>query len=255
MIADWARDRLEEAQAALAFCTRLPLSPRPSSGSLVARAVWAFPLAGLVVGFTGAAIYALAHRIGLPPWPAAVVSLGATLLLTGCLHEDGLADTADGFGGGASREQKLDIMRDSRIGSYGVCALAVALMLRAGAIAGLAATLPVGFALLAAHSGARATMPVLMALLPPARQSGLSFAAGGPPREAVVASALLGAVIIVVCLGPLRGMIALLILAAVVAAMAWLARRQIGGQTGDVLGALEQLCEIAVLLVAVAFPI
>ena len=68
-------------------------------------------------------VYALAHKIGSPPWVAAALAVAATLAVTGCLHEDGLADTADGFGGGDTRERKLEIMRDSRIGTYGVCAL------------------------------------------------------------------------------------------------------------------------------------
>ena len=106
----------------------------PAAGAL-ARAAWAFPIAGLVVGLIGAIVYALAHRIGLPSWTAAALAVAATLLATGCLHEDGLADTADGFGGGKTREQKLEIMRDSRIGTYGVCALALSLLLRVGALA------------------------------------------------------------------------------------------------------------------------
>ncbi len=91
----------------------------------------------LVVGLIGAVVYVLAHRAGLPAWPAAALSVAATLFATGCLHEDGLADTADGFGGGKTREQKLDIMRDSRIGTYGVCALALSLLIRVSALASL----------------------------------------------------------------------------------------------------------------------
>src|SRR6202046_1868412 len=86
-----------------------------------------------IFGLSGAIVYGIVHRLGLPPWPAAALSVAATMLATGCLHEDGLADTADGVGGGHTREQKLDIMRDSRIGTYGVCALAMSLLLRVGA--------------------------------------------------------------------------------------------------------------------------
>src|SRR6202030_2053805 len=101
------------------------------------------------------AIYAVAHKIGSPPWVAAALAVAATLAVTGALHEDGLADTADGFGGGDTREQKLAIMRDSRIGTYGVCALILSLLIRADAIASLTEIALVAPALIAAHVGAR----------------------------------------------------------------------------------------------------
>ena len=100
-------------------------------------------------------------------------------LVTGALHEDGLADTADGFGGGDTRERKLEIMRDSRIGTYGVCALIVSLLVRADAIASLTDPVLVAPALIAAHAGARAVMPLVMFLLPAARTDGLRSRRGG----------------------------------------------------------------------------
>src|SRR5580692_9572482 len=138
----WLEDRAEELKAALAVCTRLPLMRLAPIGTgtgtgAVAKAAWTFPAAGILVGLVGAIVYGIAHRLGVPAWPAAALSVGATMLATGCLHEDGLADTADGFGGGGTREQKLDIMRDSHIGAYGVCALIVALLLRVSLIASL----------------------------------------------------------------------------------------------------------------------
>jgi len=247
----WLEDRAEELKAAAVFCTRLPLlRATPIAGGAIAKAAWAFPLAGLVVGLIGAAIYAFAHKFGLPAWPAAALAVAATMLVTGCLHEDGLADTADGFGGGTLREQKLSIMRDSRIGVYGVGALAMGLILRVAALASLPGAHAVVWTLIASHAAARATMPALMFLLPPARSDGLSFDAGRPPGEAVAAAAAIGFLILAFCLHPARSLSALILLAAIVALMAWLAMRQIGGQTGDVLGALEQVSEIAVLLVA-----
>src|SRR5271165_6154852 len=179
--AHWLGERLGEFSTGIHFLTRLPL-PRhaPLSGGAVGQSVWAFPLAGAVVGLIGALVYALAHRLGLPPWPAAALAVAATLGVTGCLHEDGLADTADGFGGGDTRARKLDIMRDSRIGTYGVCALAISLLIRADAVASLTETGLVAAALIAAHSGARAAMAAVMFFLPPARSDGLSFTAGQP---------------------------------------------------------------------------
>jgi len=249
----WLENRAEELKASIIFCTRLPLLPAtPLTGDSLSRAAWAFPVAGLVVGVIGAVVYALAHKLSLPPWPAAALAVAATMLVTGCLHEDGLADTADGFGGGKTREQKLAIMRDSHVGAYGVCALAMALLLRVGALASLPNAHAVVWALIASHAAARATMPVLMLLLPPARSDGLSFDAGKPAGEAVAVAAVIGFLILAICLHLGHGLVALIVLAAIVALAAWLAMRQIGGHTGDVMGALEQVSEIAVLLVALA---
>jgi adenosylcobinamide-GDP ribazoletransferase len=250
---NWPEDRAEELKAVLAFCSRLPLArATPFAAGAIGKAAWAFPVAGLAIGVIGAAVYALAHRLGLPPWPAAALSVTATLVVTGCLHEDGLADTADGFGGGKTREQKLEIMRDSRTGAYGVCALVLSLLLRVGALASFADTHLVVWALIASHTAARATMPVFMWLLPPARNDGLSFQAGRPLGESVAAAVVIAFIVLLFCLGPGRGVLAAIVLIAAVALMAWLSTRQIEGQTGDVLGALEQVSEILVLLVALA---
>jgi adenosylcobinamide-GDP ribazoletransferase len=249
----WLEDRTEEFKASLAFSTRLPLLPAMSqTAKAIANAAWAFPVAGLVVGLIGALVYVLAHRLGLPAWPAAALSVAATLVVTGALHEDGLADTADGFGGGDTRQSKLDIMRDSRTGAYGVCALVLSLLLRIGALASFADAAALVWALLASHCAARAAMVILMWLLPPARSDGLSHDAGSPAGESAAVAATIALVVLLFCLHPLRGVIAALALLVAVALLAWLAMRQIDGQTGDVLGATEQVGEIVILLVAVA---
>ena len=112
----WLQDRAAELKASIDFCTRLPLAgAAPIAGGTIAKAAWAFPVAGLIVGLIGAVVYALAHRLGLPAWPAAALTVAATLLATGCLHEDGLADTADGFGGG--KTDALFLRRVQRRGS------------------------------------------------------------------------------------------------------------------------------------------
>src|ERR1700760_415860 len=127
----------DEFLAAFTFLTRLPLGsahtdvPPPS----LADASGAFPLVGLVIGAIGGIAYAIASALALPALAAALIAIAATALITGALHEDGLADTADGFGGGATREMKLEIMRDSRIGTFGVLALIFSIGLRAIAIA------------------------------------------------------------------------------------------------------------------------
>src|SRR5215831_20712484 len=201
-------DLAADVKVALSFSTRLPLSPgSATAGPDLARALWALPIAGAAVGVFGAA-YWLAARLGLPPLVAATLGVAATIAATGCLHEDGLADVADGFGGGATRERKLEIMRDSRIGTYGVCALALALLLRASALASLMEPTRVAYALLAAHMGARAILPAFMWFVPPARREGLSADTGRPAAASVIIAAVLGAGAVGVGLGPALGLTA-----------------------------------------------
>jgi adenosylcobinamide-GDP ribazoletransferase len=247
----WLKERSGDLKVSILFLTRLRYGATlPVDGAAIARAAWAFPIAGVLVGLVGGLIYLLAHRLGLSPWPAAALSIAATMAITGCLHEDGLADTADGFGGGRTRNLKLEIMRDSRIGAYGVCALAITVLLRASALASLTDTSIVIAALIAAHGAARATLPVFMYFVPPARHEGLSASAGQPSRDSVIAATALGILLVALCLGPVLAIAALILIVTVIALVAWLSLAQIDGQTGDVLGALEQMSEIAILLVA-----
>jgi adenosylcobinamide-GDP ribazoletransferase len=236
----------------LLFSTRLPL-PRaaPVTGADLARASWALPLAGAIVGLIAAAVYGLARLAEIPPFPAAGLTVAATLVVTGCLHEDGLADLADSFGA-ATRERKLEIMRDSRIGTYGVCALFMSLLLRSAALASIADPALAAPVLVAVHTAARASMPLFMRWVPPARDDGLSVGVGTPPRESAIAALLIGVLALGIGLGPAAGVCAIALIAVEFAALAWLSVRQIGGQTGDVLGALEQIGEVIILLVAAA---
>jgi adenosylcobinamide-GDP ribazoletransferase len=247
----WAAERLSELTTGIAFSTRLPL-PRaaPISGAALKEAVWALPVAGFIVAIIGAVVYALAYRLGLPAWSAAALTVAATLAATGCLHEDGLADTADGFGGGKTREQKLDIMRDSRTGTYGVCALVLSILLRASVLASLDDPGLVAAALIAAHCAGRAAMPAVMFFVTPARSDGLSADVGQPQAARAAVAAALGLVALVAALGIAHAVAAVIALAIVVALLARLSLKQIGGQTGDVLGAVEQVSEIVILLVA-----
>jgi adenosylcobinamide-GDP ribazoletransferase len=269
---EWIGARIGEFSASIHFLTRLPLrrhdaaapsgtadapgtagaagTAMASAGANLAQAAWAFPFAGFVVGLIGAIVYLVADRLVLFSWPAAALAVAATILVTGALHEDGLADTADGFGGGDTRERKLAIMRDARIGTYGVCALIIALVIRIAALAGLTEPALVATALIAAHVGARAVVPFAMYLLPAARTDGLAFTAGVPSGVSVAIAAALGFLALLLCLGLAHALIALVVLAIAVALFAWLTMRQIGGQTGDVLGAVEQVSEIVILLVA-----
>jgi adenosylcobinamide-GDP ribazoletransferase len=247
----WLQRRLIELKIGFIFLTRLPLIHKePVAKGELARALWTAPVVGIAVALAGAVVYGVASALHVPPLPAAALAVAATLLLTGGLHEDGLADVADGFGGGGTRERKLEIMRDSRIGTYGVCALVLSLILRIGALAHPGDTGLVALALIAAHAGGRAAIAPFMQFVPPARADGLSAEAGTPPGEASLAAALIGAVVLLACLGLSKGLVAIVLLVGAFALLSWLSRRQIGGQTGDVLGALEQAGEVIVLLVA-----
>jgi len=203
---------------------------------------------GVLVGaLTGLAWFAL-RRAGVPPSPAAWLVLGFGLLLTGALHEDGLADVADGFGGGASRARKLDIMRDSRIGTYGVVALVVALALRATALSAIADPAWGWRALVVAATLGRAAMCLPLLLIPPARPDGLGAALGQAMRLSAVAGLILGTIPAFLLFAAHGAALAVAGAASAGLGMAWLARRQIGGHSGDVFGATEMLAECAVLV-------
>lgn len=236
----------------LVFMTRLPLrlDDRTQNRSL-AQACALLPLVGIVVGLAGAAVLWLTLGVGLPPMAAAATAVTATILLTGALHEDGLADVADGFGGGLGKARKLEIMRDSRIGSYGVIAIGLSLILRVILLADIVSRFEsfwaVAGALIAIHALGRGILPAVMAILPLARGDGLAARAERPTSGRAAAAFILALLIALFCLGPAAGFTASLAAGIAVVFMAWLARRQIGGYTGDVLGASEQVGEIAAL--------
>jgi len=238
---------------AVSLSTILPVGrATPPDDGEVARASWALPVAGLLVGLVGAVAYAIAHRLRLPPEPAAMLAVIATILVTGAIHEDGLADAVDGLGGGDTRERKLDIMRDSRIGTFGAFALIVSIMLRWSALQAIADPSSVAAAFLIAHIAARAIMPVFMWLVPPARTDGLSAGAGQPSAQSAMIAAGLGIICLAIGFGPGKAIIALILLSIAALLWAFVATRQVGGQTGDILGALEQTSETIVLLMAAA---
>jgi adenosylcobinamide-GDP ribazoletransferase len=249
---DWKTLRSELATA-LMLLTRLPVARFAGweTPPDLARGVWAFPLAGIVVGGLGGAVYWAAHSLGMAPTLAAAWTLAATIAITGALHEDGLADVADGFGGGATRERKLAIMRDSRIGTYGALALALSTIIRLAAIAALDRPAAVAAALVGAGMLGRGGIIVLLLALPPARADGLGASVKRPPLETAAAGFVIAAAGALVFL-PFALAVILIALAAAFA-MVCLARRQIGGHTGDVLGAAELTVECAALTAIACF--
>lgn len=192
-------------------------------------------------------MFLVCNWIGLPVWLSATAAIAATYLATGGLHEDGLADVADGFGGGVDRERKLAIMRDSRIGSYGVAAMVFSILMRVGAVASFVEPEFVVEALVAAGAVSRGAIGPVMASLPTARMDGLSASAGRPSQGQALIGVILAFVIGVFVVGFSEILLAMCAAGLAVVAFALLAKRQIGGQSGDVLGAVAQVAEIAVL--------
>ncbi len=249
---DAPRGLFDEFAIATALLTRLPVGVTLPADGAVAASGWAFPLVGAGIGALAALAFLIAELLGCGNAPAALIAVAAGLAVTGAFHEDGLADTADGFGGGHSRDQKLAIMRDSRHGSFGVIALVLSLGLRAAALGTIGEPIHAGLALIAAHAASRGALPPLMRILAPARADGLGAAAGRPSLPVAIAAAVLGGAIALTLLGPRTGAIALALGGAAVALAAMLAQRQIGGYTGDVLGLFQQIGEIVMLLAAAA---
>lgn len=233
---------------ALVLLTRLPLPRLPQRAfARQATAVWAFPVAGLVVALFACIVGLALSALSLPAALTAGLVLTTQILLTGAMHEDGLADCADGFWGGYDTARRLEIMKDSQIGTYGVLALVLALGLRWQAIT-LLITFDALWCLLPLAVLSRATMPVLMLWLPNARKSGLSQTVGRPESMAVGIGLALAGILSWLFLGGLTPYV-MLAMALVAIAWAMLAMGKIGGQTGDVLGGCQQVCEIAGLLI------
>ncbi|MBS0559236.1 MAG: adenosylcobinamide-GDP ribazoletransferase [Proteobacteria bacterium] len=243
MTAHPARAALSDLVAAFVLLTRLPLGRLAARARWRGEGVWAYPVAGAAVGLIGGAAFWAAARLGLPPMLAAIAAVAAQVLATGGLHEDGLADTADGLGGGRDRERALAIMRDSRIGTYGVLALAIALGIRVGALSALPGPGAAALALLAAGMLGRGAVTGLLLVLPPARPDGLAASLGPVPLR----PAALGMALAALAAFLPHGGRALAGAALAALAVGWLAWRRLGGTTGDVLGAAEQAAECAAL--------
>ena len=249
---DAPRGPFDEFAIATAVLTRLPVGAAPPADGAIAAAGWAFPLVGAGIGGLAALAFLVAELLGCGSAPAALLALAAGLAVTGAFHEDGLADTADGFGGGTSRDDKLAIMRDSRHGTFGILALVLSIGLRAAALGTIGEPIRAGLALIAAHAASRGALPPLMRILAPARPDGLGATAGRPSLAVATIAAVLGAAIALLLLGPRTGAMGLGLGGGTVALAAMLAQRQIGGYTGDVLGFFQQIGEIVMLLAAAA---
>jgi adenosylcobinamide-GDP ribazoletransferase len=233
------------ALAAVSFLTRVPVGRRVEATD-VARGALFFPVVGAAIGGATAGIALLAH-LALSPLLAAALGVAAATLLTGALHLDALADTADALGG-ATRERRLEIMRDSRLGSFGAAALVLDVLIKLAAIAQLVTAGKALVALVAAGALSRGASVGVAGRLPYARASGTGGVLGGASSW----TAMFVACAIAVGAFRLDGAIVLGCVAALVVALALAYRRWLGGVTGDTLGAAIELSETLALVVSAA---
>ena len=245
---------LADFGACLGFFSRFPMPASPTAPDF--RRAWrAAPLAGFIIGAFAGAVLSVLLWIGFGANLAAALALAALVAVTGALHEDGLSDVADGFGGGRDRDRRLEIMRDSRLGTYGAAAVVLSLLIRWAAIAALAREPGSGplLALAAAGGVSRGLAIALPRMIPPARTDGVAARTGAISGRHLVEAIVLVVLVAVLAAGPVFGIATALsaLVAAVIAlyAVSGLARRRIGGYTGDVIGAAQQACEIAFLCV------
>ncbi|PHQ97595.1 MAG: adenosylcobinamide-GDP ribazoletransferase [Marinosulfonomonas sp.] len=240
---DTARLQPGDIVESIALLTRLPVN---SNGERGIHAAWAWPLAGALVGLLSGIIALIAISIDLPSGLAAGIAIAAQIILTGAMHEDGLADCADGFWGGWDKERRLEIMKDSAIGTYGTLALILSVLLRWILLSTLFETGSVIGPLIGAAVLSRVPMAALMFYLLPARGEGLSASTGRPSVETFVLNITVALLIALFFIGFLT-LPALLAVAGLTWGVAKITLAKIGGQTGDVLGASQQIAEIGVL--------
>ena len=251
LIISWFR----EIAVAGVFLTRLPFRiASPVKVSDLGSAVHMFPVIGLIAGSLGAAAFWIAAQIGLNSIASGGIGLAAVIWITGALHEDGLADFFDGIGAW-DRDRRLQIMRDSSIGAFGVLALIFAIVVKVSILADLHTNGVAFSALIAAVAISRGMMPLLMYFMKPARADGLGSEAGRPSGEAAGMAVIISGLISVIIFDGWLSILILFSAAIAVIGLGLLAQRRLGGYTGDVLGAAQQFAEIAVLVVAGAYAV
>jgi adenosylcobinamide-GDP ribazoletransferase len=237
-------------QAAASFLTRLRVRATIGAHADLARSVPWFPVVGCLLGVASAGVY-VGARLVLPSLVGAALAISVTVLFTGAFHEDGLADAADALGAGWSGEEALRILKDPAHGTYGVLAIALSVLLRAGAIAALG-----GWAALAvlpaAHALSRAAAVGLLGWVRPAAATGLSASySASVTRKLALGAGVVGVAIGFASLGV--WVLPAAVLAGIgAAAVGWLGLRKLGGVTGDLLGVAQQASEVVVLLLGAA---
>ena len=256
MNVDWMKiDKKKEWRlwlVALSFFTRIPVRIADFKETDLNHAAKYFPLVGVLVGFIAAAIYGLAIMV----WPmeiAVLASMAATIWLTGAFHEDGLADAADGLGGGWDKEQALTIMQDSRLGSFGAIALFLVLLGKFEALSQLSAPLLPGI-MLAGHSLSRFAALLVIYTQSYVKASGKAKPLATQLSKQELSLAALFGLLPLALLAP-RFLFALLPVAVVWCWFSYKFKKRLGGYTGDCLGAMQQLCELAFYLGALIWSV
>ena len=242
---------LEDILLALTFFTRIPIHFTVKYHRTLMQACWCFPLIGAGIGLVGGTFLYLLLVIQIPVAISAVITICFIMVLTGALHEDGLADTVDGLGGGEDKKSKIEKMRDSRIGSYGVLAILLLTLIKLNAIISLATGKPYEIAILSiicAHSLSRFSIIVIPYFSIPASNKGLARYAGKPATLGIIGSFLLTSILILILLPFDQAILSAVLAILVAGAVGLLANFQIKGYTGDILGAAQQVSEVTVLV-------
>ncbi len=241
----WIQDFL----ISVVFLTRLPVPlDIKFSMAAVGSASRCFPLVGVIVGGISGAVFYGAILLNLPLLLCAFLALAAQVVLTGALHEDAIGDVADGFGGGATKDKKLEIMRDSRVGTYAVVTLILVMGMKAAVLSSFNDPNIAFSVIVSSAVASRGMLTWGMYLLAPASDNGLGASAGKPALITALWALFFTILLPLLVLGPFLGSIG--ILAAIVGAVliSGIALRQIGGQTGDVLGSIQQFAELFFLI-------
>lgn len=250
-------DLVKETMRALAFLSRWPVSPQWFDGyeGSLHDTVRGFPLAGILIALPSAIVILAGSVLDLPEFVTALLLVTTSIIVTGALHEDGLADVADGFYGGKTSERRLEIMKDSAIGSYGTLALIVSVLMRIAFYMDILSELSpaASIAVLAGTEAAsRAVLVKFWQTLPSAREGGVADRAGTPTANAANFALAIGAAAFILTYGAAGGPFAVIVPACLAALVFYgfsaLCREKIGGQTGDTLGAMQQLATNSLLL-------
>lgn len=252
LIVNYFRQRIEEIQLAFSLLTRFPVPHlKLRTRASLTSAFWAYPIAGAAVGCFGAQIFWLAYAVSLGDMPAIILALCAMTFATGAFHEDGLADFWDAIGGGQSREQKLSIMRDSRLGTYGAVALilffALNVVLLLEILINFNAEMVVNV-LICISILARVSLTLPLISLFPARTDGMAVVAATPSWVSIVFGFALFVSVSIFLLG--FWLTCVIFVGAVVGAIpvAMIAYRYLHGYTGDVLGATAMTAQTTALI-------
>ena len=246
-----SRQWIQDIILGISFLTRLPIPHSQPYKRFLMQSAWSFPLVGVFLGFLGGSVSWFLLELQLPLLIVSFLTIGTLILLTGGLHEDGLADMADGFGGGSNPENKIAIMRDSQIGTYGTLILILVIAVKAAAIETLLGkdnSLNCMVALIVSGSVSRSLMVCVAYTLDHASEKGLGKFAGKPNSQTVISSLFITVITSIFLLPIIKVMIALTLATLTATAIGFLAKRQINGYTGDILGATQQLSEVIVLI-------